>query len=100
MRLNPRQRAAHALFKTYMDIVHVDKEEGDKLFKQRTGAEVRYCVGCLCALFVAGMSAHVKPHSMQPSSLEQVSLQHTHAVLWVGQVAASMHAVLSRMHQA
>lgn len=40
MRLNPRQRAAHALFKTYIDVVHVDKEEGDKLFKQRTGAEV------------------------------------------------------------
>lgn len=40
MRLNPRQRAAHALFKTYMDVVHVDKEEGDKLFKQRTGATV------------------------------------------------------------
>jgi hypothetical protein len=41
MRLNPRQRAAHALFKTYIDIVHVDKAEGDKLFKQRTGTEVR-----------------------------------------------------------
>lgn len=40
LRLNPRQRAAHALFKTYIDVVHVDKEEGDKLFKQRTGAEV------------------------------------------------------------
>jgi DNA replication licensing factor MCM4 len=40
MRLNPRQRAAHALFKTYIDIVHVDKAEGDKLFKQRTGGQV------------------------------------------------------------
>lgn len=43
MRLNPRQRAAHALFKTYIDVVHVDKEEGDKLFKQRTGAEDEVC---------------------------------------------------------
>jgi hypothetical protein len=43
MRLNPRQRAAHALFKTYIDIVHVDKEEGDKLFKQRTGGQVGPC---------------------------------------------------------
>lgn len=45
MRVNPRQRAAHALFKTYLDVVHVDKEEGDKLFKQRTGAEVSLSVG-------------------------------------------------------
>jgi hypothetical protein len=40
MRLNPRQRAVHALFKTYIDVVHVGKEEGDKLFKQRTGVRV------------------------------------------------------------
>jgi hypothetical protein len=55
MRLNPRQRAAHALFKTYIDIVHVDKVEGDKLFKQRTGAEVRggaqwFVTGCMCSV--------------------------------------------------
>eukprot|EP00878_Enallax_costatus_P013418 GHUV01014031.1.p1 GENE.GHUV01014031.1~~GHUV01014031.1.p1 ORF type:complete len:879 (+),score=279.82 GHUV01014031.1:392-3028(+) len=39
LRLNPRQRAAHALFKTYLDVVHVAKDETDKLFRPRTGAE-------------------------------------------------------------
>lgn len=44
MRLNPRQRAVHALFKTYIDVVHVGKEEGDKLFKQRTGVRTNAAV--------------------------------------------------------
>jgi len=35
LRLNPRQRASHALFKTYLDVVHVQKEETDKLFRPR-----------------------------------------------------------------
>eukprot|EP00879_Flechtneria_rotunda_P020435 GHRR01021500.1.p1 GENE.GHRR01021500.1~~GHRR01021500.1.p1 ORF type:complete len:510 (+),score=166.40 GHRR01021500.1:266-1795(+) len=56
MRLNPRQRAAHALFKTYLDVVHVAKDEVDKLFRPRgaggNAAEVsrtlqHVCMQCL-----------------------------------------------------
>eukprot|EP00882_Tetradesmus_deserticola_P034770 GHRQ01040035.1.p2 GENE.GHRQ01040035.1~~GHRQ01040035.1.p2 ORF type:complete len:102 (-),score=30.84 GHRQ01040035.1:54-359(-) len=45
LRVNPRQRAAHALFKTYLDVVHVAKDEGDRLFRPRgaAGTQVRAC---------------------------------------------------------
>lgn len=33
MRVNPNQRALHALFKTYLDIVHVQKDETAQLYK-------------------------------------------------------------------
>jgi hypothetical protein len=55
MRLNPRQRAVHALFKTYIDVVHVGKEEGDKLFKQRTG------VRCSTAATLVVLPANTVP---------------------------------------
>jgi hypothetical protein len=38
LRVNPRQRAAHALFKTYLDVLHVAKDEGDRLFRPRGAA--------------------------------------------------------------
>jgi hypothetical protein len=43
LRVNPRQRAAHALFKTYLDVLHVAKDEGDRLFRPRgaAGTQVR-----------------------------------------------------------
>ena len=32
LRVNPRQRAVHALFKTYLDVVHVARADEAKLF--------------------------------------------------------------------
>lgn len=43
LRVNPRQRASHALFKTYLDVLHVAKDEADRLFRPRgaAGTQVR-----------------------------------------------------------
>uniref|UniRef100_A0A383VUH6 DNA replication licensing factor MCM4 n=1 Tax=Tetradesmus obliquus TaxID=3088 RepID=A0A383VUH6_TETOB len=38
LRVNPRQRASHALFKTYLDVLHVAKDEADRLFRPRGAA--------------------------------------------------------------
>jgi hypothetical protein len=32
LRVNPRQRAMHALFKTYLDVVHVARADEAKMF--------------------------------------------------------------------
>jgi hypothetical protein len=33
MRVNPRQRSMHAMFKTYLDILHVDKDGAEAAFR-------------------------------------------------------------------
>eukprot|EP00775_Hariotina_reticulata_P002347 gene2347-2653_t len=48
LRLNPRQRASHALFKTYLDVVHVQKEETDKLFRPRGANTTQASPQLLC----------------------------------------------------
>lgn len=57
LRLNPRQRAAHALFKTYLDVVHVGKDETDKLFRPRTGGVG--IMGTVSVCFCFGDTMHV-----------------------------------------
>jgi len=32
MRVNPRQRALHAVFRTYLDVMHVQRDEQGRLF--------------------------------------------------------------------
>lgn len=32
MRVNPRQRSLHALFKTYLDVLHFEKDAGTRMF--------------------------------------------------------------------
>ena len=41
LRVNPRQRAVHALFKTYLDVVHVDRGDGGRGLFASTGPAAR-----------------------------------------------------------
>ena len=40
MRANPRQTALFALFRTYIDVVHVEREESRRLFSQAAPGQV------------------------------------------------------------
>ncbi len=64
LRLNPRQRAAHALFKTYIDVLHVARDEGGAAaaaFRSRGNTQQQVCV-CVRAC------VHMCVHALQSSS--------------------------------
>jgi len=52
LRVNPRQRAVHALFKTYLDVVHVARADEGKMF---TGAAAAKCVCDMPGVFGGGV---------------------------------------------
>jgi DNA replication licensing factor MCM4 len=41
IRANPRQAALHALFRTYVDVVHIHRDETRRLFSQANGANAK-----------------------------------------------------------
>ncbi len=63
MRANPRQAALHALFRTYIDVVHVARDESRRLFSVPAGQQdqVGGCgcgCGCGCGEARAGVAGH------------------------------------------
>ena len=44
MRVNPRLRTLKSIYKTYIDIIHVSRDEQSKLFSVKTDSQSQSCL--------------------------------------------------------